>query len=268
MKCEEEFRYFYLKGEMEKAFNLRDENFPENMKLYKYQNIAKYRISSLLKGYIYFSKRSALNDPFELDPVYYDIDRIVKKGITIEQLKKIMKDFYENMGVLSLSSRPDNMPLWTHYGDEHKGICVEYDINSIDKNAHKEFYNRIFKAVYTSERIDITSTIERTIEMIKNNVYSDTFDKGTLILLISMLIKQKDWLYEDEWRILWELEECNEGCYKSPMKVSAIYMGKDCNKDDINLIKEVANSIKCDLYKMAYSEKISEYRLTYEKVEL
>lgn len=265
MKWAYEFCENYLKGRKIEAFKIRNEHFPENMKLYKYQNISDKKIDSLLNGEIYLSKRSALNDPFELDPVYYDSDIIENLGITNDEFKIILEGLYENMGVMSLSSRYDNMPLWTHYGDEHKGICVEYDINSVDKEIDNEFYYRIYKAIYTDSRIDLTKLVKDMKEAITNGGDMSLIMN---VLLISMLIKQKDWLYEDEWRILWELDECNNCLYKSPMRVSAIYIGKDCTEDNIKLIKDVAKAIKCDLYKMVYPKETDEYRLTYIKLNI
>ena len=35
----------------------------------------------------------------------------------------------KRFGILSLTSKPDNITMWSHYADSHKGICVGLDKN-------------------------------------------------------------------------------------------------------------------------------------------
>jgi hypothetical protein len=34
-------------------------------------------------------------------------------------------------GVLSLSARFDSPLMWSHYADQHRGVCVEYDVSEL-----------------------------------------------------------------------------------------------------------------------------------------
>ena len=85
--------------------------------------------------------RQSLNDPFECLPSISVKDKIetyineqiipgLKKNqvLTIEELDSFM-DLH---GIISLSESPDNLLMWSHYGDDHKGMVVEFDIDESD----------------------------------------------------------------------------------------------------------------------------------------
>lgn len=256
LSWEMDFYKNYICGHQEEAFEIRDEHLPE--KLYKYQKIEDCRLDTLENNELYFSSKKGLNDPFDLSPIFYDKHEISKileecQG-DISEIDSILEDVANNMGILSLSTSPFNMPLWAHYGNNHKGICVEYDIKSILK-LNTYFKYRILKVYYINKRIDITDILKKLFKYIKNNDESNQM-RICYSLYMIMTLKHKDWTYEDEWRIFMPLEECNSsgktGRYKNPLKVSAIYIGKDCENDDIIKIKSVAQKLNCKVYKMVY----------------
>ena len=256
MNWEIEFYKAYILWDKEKAFEIRDKYLPK--KLYKYQGTEDFRISTLENNEIYFSSKDKLNDPFDLLPIYYDKNEIDKlldnKELNIIEIDNILENAANNMGILSLSTTPLNMPLWAHYANNHKGICIEYDIESIkDKDIY--FKYRILKVHYISERIDVTDILKKLFEYIKNN---DEYNQLRIAqcFYMTMTLKHKDWYYEDEWRIFMPLEECCSskeiGRYKNPLRISTIYVGKDCEENDIEKIKLISQKLKCKVYKMTY----------------
>lgn len=253
LKWEIEFYKNYILGDKDKAFEIRNEFLPK--KLYKYQGTEDFRITTLENNELYFSSKDKLNDPFDLSPIYYDKNEISKmKLCNVNEIDNILENAANNMGILSLSTTPLNMPLWAHYADNHKGICVEYDIESI-KDLDTYFKYRILKVHYISERLDVTNILKKLFEYIKNN---DEYNQIRMAkcFYMSMTLKHKDWSYEDEWRIFMPLEECNSssqiGRYKNPLRISAIYIGKDCICSDIDKIKLISQKLKCKVYKMGY----------------
>lgn len=87
-------------------------------------------------------------------------------------------------GVLCLSSVPDNILMWSHYADSHKGICLEFDANN-------NFFARASPVTYSDQ-----CPCERFPAMGNFNV--DIF-----------YTKSKLWSYEKEWRIF-EIEGGNK----------------------------------------------------------
>src|SRR6218665_619880 len=92
---------------------------------------------------------------------------------------EIIDEINEHNRICCFSERNDSLLMWSHYADEHKGICIEYDLGSNDEI--RPFLSPI---AYSD-----------TIYKIK------TFDDLTPLQQIgAMLTKCKDWEYEEEWR--------------------------------------------------------------------
>ena len=104
------------------------------MILYKYMKFdtfSKY-IDRYLKGEVYFADRSELNDPMEAVSLSL---RMPLKKMEISERKSKEKEFYSLLGqfkICSMSSRADNFAMWTHYADNHMGVCIAFSIDPIE----------------------------------------------------------------------------------------------------------------------------------------
>ena len=272
MKWEEKFIELYTKGKIEEAKKLKNIHVPIN--LYKYQKIDENRLANLQNGKIYFSNRKNLNDPFDLLPIYYDEDNIVKflkqeyipliklsKEQIISKIDKVLNSFSDHIKILSLSDSIYNIPLWTHYGDNHKGMCIEYDIKNIDRNS--DFYDCLLKVIYIDKKVEITEILKIALH---NTINNDDLKVNSMFLLyFTLTMKHKSWEYENEWRIILQSNDGKCGVEKSPMKVNAIYLGKDCSKKNIQTVIEISKKINCEVYKMEESKGI-DFRLIPKRI--
>lgn len=181
-------------------------------------------------------------------------------NFTNESIQELTRYLKEYNYILAFSIRNDNNPLWNHYADKHKGICIEYDI----KNSGIDFIkNNCFPIYYDDS--DFSDEI------------TSLNDIKTKFLLKPLLKKDSDWKYEQEWRIvlnqdllLNEIDEYYCGYdnknYLKFLKPKAVFMGKDILESDEGKIKEICQCRKIDLYKMEH--KISEYKLTPKQINL
>lgn len=48
-----------------------------------------------------------------------------------DRYRKIIKNKFDKAGILSLTTIPDDMLMWAHYGEQHFGICLEIDIKTL-----------------------------------------------------------------------------------------------------------------------------------------
>ncbi len=159
----------------------------------------------------------------------------------IEKIKKSIKDkdpycFYEMLHIsLNLlikhickiycfSEINNSTLMWSHYANNHKGVCVEYEVNQ--DSHHRKIYlqqNRFLMPInYSSEIPKISGTyffhnIEENIEKI-------------------LLSKSLDWSYEKEWRFI---DFQSEYLIKSPFKITSIIFGERCENENINKIKDI-----------------------------
>lgn len=137
------------------------------------------------------TQRVALNDPFEILPsrawlesAYLDHYKKKHTGSLQNLIAHITKLNLNKFGVISLASRNDNVLMWSHYGDEHKGMVIELDGE-----------NPLLK-----ERFDVVyeQSLARDVVYRKNRI--NNFDRKSIFL--PYIEKSLEWAYEEEKRII------------------------------------------------------------------
>jgi len=84
---------------------------------------ARYALAAIEKQRLKVSRFDDLNDPFEL---YAAELQNPKHRIAFRKFKKEMA---KRFGLLCFSKSWKSPLLWSHYGDRHKGVALEFDIN-------------------------------------------------------------------------------------------------------------------------------------------
>lgn len=144
-------------------------------------------------------------------------------------------------GVCCFSTSGINPLLWSHYANNHKGICIGY---SLDRTPSPN----LLSVEYGGSRILNTSTI---YEALINRKRSATQNLERAILLR----KAKEWEYEQEWRMIGSV-----GQKESPLKMREIIFGLRCPATTKFLIVE---AMKNSGNKLDFKEIITT-RNTYE----
>lgn len=118
----------------------------------------------------------------------------------------------EDRGIFSLASCPFSVLMWSHYGDQHKGVALGYSVPDT-------FYSRnTYKLVsmdYGGSRVLSTRIIQNMINGDKEA--RDEVDRATY------QAKAEAWEYENEWRILGPAGQQN-----SPLELEEIVFGHRC----------------------------------------
>jgi hypothetical protein len=91
-------------------------------------------------------------------------------------------------GVLCLSTRYDSPLMWSHYADQHRGICVEFDVAKLPPGDLR-------KVVYGTSR-------EIAASSIRNWLREDSAAAREQIERACLLTKSTEWDYEEEYRLL------------------------------------------------------------------
>ena len=121
----------------------------------------------------------------------------------------------ENNGVSCFSKSKENILLWSHYADSHKGICLEFDISK-----DKDFFTAPHFMDYSEKYLDFNYLKEREE--------------------VQKLIRAKyiGWEYEDEIRIIKMKIGYNK--FQKDCLVSIIFgCGVDSDNDIIKVIKNI-----------------------------
>lgn len=157
------------------------------MKVYKYLDANWGRVALKEKEFK-ISRILELNDPFEFMSI------APKNKIERQLFRKTLENLNEEMGVISFSKVWDIPLMWSHYGEKHKGICLEFDVSQSDnvdeRILHEVQYDRYRKAI-----------------SFDSNVFSDT--RYVNILNKLSHTKHTNWKYEKELRILPKLSDSN-----------------------------------------------------------
>ncbi len=220
----------------------------EKFIFFKFRAINKNIIDSLVKGTIYFALPSRLNDPFDCQ---IDIKKSAEHAMSLlsgtkcEILKKISKigeGYFDEIqrrmkkvGICSFSSKLEEPLLWSHYADEHRGICLTYQFP-------EEFLvDRSNKIVGVSQtEYGKNPLTEWFIENVPDKYGTNFEDHFTTELLKKVLIiKSESWEYEEESRIIRE-EKGNFLISKEFLK--QVCFGLNTSESDKSLIKQLVEN--------------------------
>jgi hypothetical protein len=111
-----------------------------------------------------------------------------------------------NKGIVALGTRADCPLMWSHYGDQHNGICIGYSIPN-DTAVHRVRYDAepLVKASLVESMLDGAAGAQAQV------------DEAVL------LRKASDWKYENEWRLIGD-----RGVQDNPLELSEVVFGLRC----------------------------------------
>lgn len=199
-----------------------------------------YTQENLLNSQLYFSSVTAFNDPFDLNPyleVNYSYDELLIKAIPIvmnkdhipfDQALTRAKYLIDSQGldtkeglqiaknnILKLFTKvgvccftfndPEKVLMWSHYGDQHYGICLCFEFHD-DFSDHPPCFDTSYK---------ISTPLKVTYSK-KRHIY-DPIGSSTEELETILKTKSDDWNYEEEYRII-----CFDHC--GPIKYNPLFL--------------------------------------------
>lgn len=204
--------------------------------LFKYYSLNKNSIDAFLNNYLYFSHPNQLNDLLDSSSLLLDVtdcDENFYENYTKAWIKNMNGDYkmippyeeekqnsfrsiaeliylshFRNIGILSLTNSPFNNLMMPHYTNE-KGFLLEIDVDKLEKDFEKKSdeFIKIFPMNYVEELQPI-NYFDNIIKVnsdykIQNNYYKKTVTiDDTIPILYLLSVKDKNWKYENEWRII------------------------------------------------------------------
>lgn len=144
---------------------------------------------------------------------------IMENALRNPAARALMTDWRSNLAelsVLSLTEEPDDMLMWAHYANSHKGYCLELDATVPPLS----FANRVR---YVPER--------PTFRL---------FDPNKAEKLMHMLLNKADfWEHEHEWRMVRPIEQ--GPLIFPPEGLKSIIFGAGIMPDDEAALRAMAN---------------------------
>ncbi len=159
--------------------------------------------------------------------------------------------------------------MWSHYADNHKGFCIEYDLESLKNDIqlspeyfnfygdHKDEYLKerneaiikagLFPIEYTANRINIpvTKLNQIGIDTSGNIKYNSNIDE---LIYKTFVVKSGNWSYEKEWRIIVDEQISNYYNNKIPFPYAkTIHLGCRASKELIDTMYKIGEEIGAEV---------------------
>lgn len=236
--------------------------------VYKYFRINQYLYDTLISNQLYFSSISQFNDPYDchlaiLDKISEDdfkiyIEHTIKDADTqkkymdafrknpdefVKPFIDIYRDWLKYVGICCFTKDKENVLLWSHYADSHRGVCLGFDYNLMKKK-----FPQYDEVNYNDEPFYFD---------IKNP--SDSVSK-------TALRKSSDWEYEEEVRFFMERSK-NIDFYKDALL--EVNFGSRCNKRDMMNIQHLISKLnysRCEFYKASINQ--AKYIVEFDKSDI
>lgn len=255
-----EFFDNYFKNDVDNENEWIDYKNQHLTKIFQYTRV-KHAKTIILDDLMYLREVKDLNDPFEGD-LLYDLEEAYnnpKRNPNLDKkdiknlFHKANEDMKDNVYIACFSERNNITPMWAHYGDEHKGICVEYDFK--DDNLLKQIF---FPIAYVTE--------ERNKEILPKIISKADIGKSSIETFSN---KSLEWEYEQEWRIIIPKTSEEKSYiiwndnkpYVKFLTPKSVYLGYKIDKEDVYSIKKLCELRNIQVYRMIKDN--SSFNLTY-----
>ncbi|MCB0495103.1 MAG: DUF2971 domain-containing protein [Cyclobacteriaceae bacterium] len=235
--------------------------------IYKFFGINQYLYDILISNQLYFASIKQFNDPYDCHLTFpaqitlKDFKVYVNSFIKAEDIrskyikafkknpekffspfKGLFKEFLDYHGICSFSKIKENLLLWSHYADSHKGVCLAFDYNLITEQ-FKQFDDVEYNDdPFLFDIKDANNSISKTV-----------------------LRKSKDWEYEKEIRFV--MERSKSAAFNMNA-LREINFGSRCSKRNmlniIYLIKKLGYR-KCKFLKAEINN--TNYSVLFEEID-
>jgi Protein of unknown function (DUF2971) len=151
-------------------------------------------------------------------PELFDETKAFAEEVFPNVVQFLKENFWDRMGILCLSERPDSLLMWAHYTDSHKGFVIEFNEQNpfFDQRAFPDDELRHLRKIrYASARPSIALAEIQSLDV--------------------FLTKSMEWEYEQEWRMLVRLEHAHRvikttlfpiHLFKLPLTaITSLYLG-------------------------------------------
>lgn len=243
------------------------------MKLYKYRNFESHTENNIplyeliiKDSSLYFASIISFNDPFDCQLSFKDTyteseikrfcrEKAKKSNFSREQKEKLIektKDndaFYkfakgisnqqiEEIGILSLSANCNNILMWSHYSDSHRGLVFEFEPK----------YEDCFLKPFGPIAVDY----KETYKVLSHAVTDENIRKKQFEELI--LTKYIDWEYENEYRVI-DLKHIGSKRFRKD-ELTSIIFGLNTTKENIDKVKKLCKENGFEHVKFKQTVKI------------
>jgi len=266
------------------------------MILYQYRKIDKYTIKTLLNNELYFSFPSEFNDPF--DCLGYtncpkdkksieaflnrmkNSDRMSEKQINeikemfekVNYNSEIVKQYFPSesndifrnkMIVKCFTSKNDSILMWSHYAQNHKGICLGLEVSQYSQDPSLYLLELDKINIYNGKPTKFLP-IDKISYPVSDEI--PEFNPFETVKQINYLTtKHKDWQYEQEYRCIMPYESLNTQYVNFKKEnLKEIIFGIESSSKDIENIKQILDTYYPNIDCLKAKRVIGKYEIAFD----
>jgi Protein of unknown function (DUF2971) len=213
---------------------------------YKYMAVEeKYLRTVLIDSAFYLSSRTQFNDPLDVTCrfAYTQTAKAVNQAIrdtikagnvpfkgreavaravrdrygSIEHLRTAFNAVADRVGIVSLTSSPRSLLMWSHYAKNHTGVCFQFY-----PSAEAELFKGISPVQYSDKKLVLDIGL--------------SYDERDVARVF--LQKSPEWAYEREWRFVASRRARELGPISGSALSSVIY-GARCPLQSIEIVRSL-----------------------------
>ena len=258
----------------------------EEKLFFRYQKINDHTKDNLKNHVLYFNDPENFNDPFDskVDVIYrgskedwinfylrYDtnplnIDKLIKNKTLKIKGTELLFDKTKNTGdftaknyyrVCCFSNEKLNILMWSHYAENHQGICLCFKTHTIE-NGHFLILDSKQHVLYPVKYIEQKP---KQVNLLYEGNYEELMDFFTH--------KYQDWEYENEYRTLINKSEFEDDYTKEFRKedLEGVIFGLNAKPDKMKEIYEIINThylqkgVKVNFYRTQKTQRYFSLRV-------
>lgn len=240
--------------------------------LYKYQPVTARTLENLKARTLWFSSPSAFNDPFDCAieirmKTFDDTDlsraheyvssraeldselaaEIMTNGEPNEGYREVFQRTFadgawrqeveairQRVGVACFSAKSDDLLMWGHYADGHRGFCLEF-------STLVEPFSRAMPVAYLDSVPEVNP-----LDILDGRSTSQDLIEAMLCT------KHTCWQYEQEWRVIGV--QAGAGHTYSNASLTGLYLGESMPRGQKDLIGQLLHGSQVQIYDMRRGE--------------
>lgn len=209
------------------------------MVLYKYLPSA-FGIQVIREGRLKVGIPDQQNDIFDCYPIIQagDLPNDTEdRALSEETFREVSASY----GVISFCERPDNLLLWSHYGDSHRGMALGIECSE----------DEILKVRYLEDNQRLVVRRNEIDKLAKG----DPLKRHKALWREAYTVKGKDWEYEREYRHFVSLDLCEkyDGRYFADLakeRIREVVLGARCPAGPDDVYRAFQGGLRNDDFKI------------------
>jgi hypothetical protein len=163
----------------------------------------------------------------------------------IENTVGVLRQWRKLTKVCSFSAVNDSILMWGHYAQDHKGFCIEYDLEQLQPE--HPFRRKLYPVIYSPKLYDLTAYVQKLVGRNRQEF-------NPSLPLLGVLHKFDGWKYEQEWRVVSISKTVVDDHDWSVPTPSRVFLGSKMSSENIKAVRKICEQRNIDVLQMELAE--------------